>query len=94
MATYNRATGSALKNFHRDIEGRARKIGASIAGLSMLQHQVSTYETTLKDYSAITRDTITAKQKDINRGFIPVIEQTMQSAYDICVAERGKSPSK
>jgi len=90
MTTLNRTTASALKKFHRDIEGRARKIGASIAGLSMLQHQVSTYETTLKDYSAATKDTINASQKDINREFTPVVEQAMQDAYDVCVAEHGK----
>ncbi|KAK4694636.1 hypothetical protein P7C71_g2978, partial [Lecanoromycetidae sp. Uapishka_2] len=89
MATFNRTTATALKKFHRDIEGRARKIGASIAGLSMLQNQVATYETTLKDYSATTKDNITAKQKDLNREFTPVIEQAMQNAYEVCVEERG-----
>lgn len=57
----------------------------------MLQDQVATYATILEDYSATTKDTITAKQKDINREFIPVIEQAMQNAYDVCVVEHGKN---
>ena len=92
MVTFGRHAASALKKFHRDIEARARKIGAGIASLSMLQQQVSVYETILKDLSTTAKDTINTHQKEINREFTPVIERAMQTAYQQCVDERGKSP--
>lgn len=89
MATFGRKAASQLKKFHSDIESRARKIGSSIAGLSMLQHQISTYESILKDLSNSAKDTINTKQKDINREFVPVIERAMIMAYEQCVNESG-----
>ena len=80
MTNFTRNAAANLKAFHRDIEARARKIGSSIAGLSMLEHQISTSESILKDLSASTKDTITTCQRDINREFTPVIEQAVSSA--------------
>ena len=77
MASFTRNCATTLKDFHRDIEARARKIGSSIAGLSMLEHQISTYESILKDLSASTKDTINTYQRDINREFTPVIESAV-----------------
>ena len=90
MASFARNAASALKKFHRDIDARARKIGAGIASLSMLQQQVSVYETILKDLSTTVKDTISTNQKEINREFTPVIEHAMQTAYEQCVEERGE----
>lgn len=89
MASFVRNSASCLKQFHRDIEARARSIGAGIAGLHMLQQQVGVYESLLKDLSITIKDTIDATQKEINREFVPVIEQAMQDAYETCVNERG-----
>ena len=91
FTAFNQKTCASLRKFHRDTENRAPKIGASIAGLSTLYNQVATNETTLKDLSSAMRDYIVANQKDINREFVFVIEQAMQGAYDICVAEHGKT---
>ena len=46
MVSFSRNAAAPLNKFHRDVESRAYKIG-TIAGLSMLQHQVATYETIL-----------------------------------------------
>ena len=90
MASFARNTAACLKKFHKDIETRARQIGTGIAGLSMLQQQVGNYESILKDLSTAVKDTINTNQKEINREFVPVIEQAMAAAYEACVEERGK----
>ena len=90
MASFARNTAACLKKFHKDIEARARQIGTGIAGLSMLLQQVGNYENILKDLSTAVKDTINTNQKEINREFVPVIEQAMAAAYEACVEERGK----
>ena len=91
MASFARNAAACLKKFHKDIEARARQLGTGIAGLSMLQQQVGNYESILKDLSTAVKDTINTNQKEINREFVPVIEQAMAAAYEACVEERGKS---
>lgn len=92
MASFSRNAAACLRKFHKDIDSRARQVGAGIAGLHMLQQQVVNYENLLKDLSATVRDSINTRQKEVNREFVPVIEQAMQAAYEQCVAERGKLP--
>ena len=89
-ASFARNAAACLKKFHKDIEARARQVGTGIAGLSMLQQQVGNYESILKDLSTAVKDTINTNQKEINREFVPVIEQAMAAAYEACVEERGK----
>ena len=90
MASFARNSAACLKKFHKDIEARARQIGTGIAGLSMLQQQIGNYESILKDLSTAVKDTINTNQKEINREFVPVIEQAMAAAYEACVEERGE----
>ena len=86
---FARKAGARLKTFHHEIETRARKIGAGIAGLSMLSQQVPAYEAIFKDFSSGVKDTILTHQKEINREFVPVIAQHMEYAYDGCTNESG-----
>lgn len=86
---FARNAAARLKTFHHDIEARARKIGAGIAGLSMLSQQVPAYEAIFKDFSSSVKETILAHQKEINREFVPVIAQHMEDAYDACTNESG-----
>lgn len=92
MASFSRNAAACLRKFHKDIEARGRQAGAGIAGLHMLQQQVVNYENLLKDLSTSVKDSINTNQKEINREFVPVIEQAMEAAYEQCVAERGKLP--
>ena len=89
LNNFTRVVPNALKKFHREIEARARKIGAGIAGLSMLSQQVSVYEQILKDLATTTKDMIITRQKDINREFVPAIERAMQDSYVWCMEEHG-----
>ena len=89
MTVFARNAATCLKKFHKDIDARARKVGASIAGLSMLQQQVGAYESIMKDLSSAVKDTMTANQKEINREFVPVIMDNMEPAYDTCTNESG-----
>lgn len=77
MASFSRNAATPLRKFHRDIEARDRQVGSSIAGLHMLENQVSAYESILKDLSNAMKEQINATQRDINREFTPVIEQAM-----------------
>lgn len=90
MASFARNAAACLKKFHKDLEARARQIGTNIAGLYMLEQQVGNYESLLKDLSTTAKETINTNQKEINRQFVPVIEQAMLAAYEACVEERGK----
>ena len=92
MASFSRNSANCLRKFHKDTEARARQAGIGIAGLHMLQQQVVNYENLLKDLSASTKETINSNQKEINREFVPVIEQAMEVAYEQCNAERGELP--
>lgn len=68
LASFARNAADLLKDFHRDIDTRARKIGLGIAGLHALKQQLSVYENILKDVSNEAADIMTSRQKDINRG--------------------------
>ena len=91
LAGLAKNAGNLFKAFHRDIDARAGKTGASVAGLHMLQQQLQVYEDIFKDLSATTKESINNQQKDINREFVPVIEKAMAAAYEICTNERGES---
>ena len=89
MAGFARNATRVLKDFHRDIDNRARKVGVGIAGLSMLQQQLQVYDNILKDVANNVKEMVNTAQKDINREFTPVVERAMLWAYEACVEERG-----
>ncbi|KAL8823785.1 MAG: hypothetical protein Q9191_005549 [Dirinaria sp. TL-2023a] len=89
MAGFTREASQLLKSFHRDVESRARKVGLGIAGLHGLKQQLEVYENILKDLSNTAKEMINSNQKEINRAFVPVIQEAMVPAYDACVAECG-----
>lgn len=89
MTVFTREASKLLTEFHRDVNSRASKVGAGVAGLRMLQQQLGVYENIIKDLANTVKGTINTTQKDINREFTPVIERAMTAAYDACVAEAG-----
>ena len=89
MASLSRNVATLLKAFHRDVDTRARMLGVGIAGLHMLQQQLTVYEDIFKDLAATTKEIINAQQKEINREFTPVIENAMLPAYNTCTMESG-----
>ena len=90
LAGLAKNAGNLFKAFHRDIDSRVRKTGASVAGLHMLQQQLRVYEDIFKDLSATTKESINNMQKDINREFVPVIERAVAEVYEICTNERDQ----
>ncbi|KAL9601801.1 MAG: hypothetical protein Q9219_002291 [cf. Caloplaca sp. 3 TL-2023] len=94
MNDFTKAVPTILKQFHKDIEDRARKIGTGLASLSMLSHQILVYEQILKDAAASEKNAIISTQKDINREFVPVIENAMTPSYSWCNAESGPGQYK
>ncbi|KAL8899294.1 MAG: hypothetical protein Q9207_006271 [Kuettlingeria erythrocarpa] len=94
LNNFTKAAPTILKKFHRDMEDRARKIGTDLSSLSMLSHQITTYEQIFKDVAAGERDAIMTLQKDINREFTPVIERNMTPSYEGCTAECGPGSYK
>lgn len=90
MSSFIRRAANFLREFHHDVDGRARKVGAGIAGLHMLQQQLGVYETILKDLTGTVKNTVNSGQKEINREFAPVIARAMIAAYEACASESGK----
>lgn len=92
MTVFTREASRLLREFHGDVNSRASKVGAGVAGLRMLQQQLAVYENIIKDLATTIKGTINTTQKDINREFTPVVERAMAAAYDACVAEAGMLP--
>ncbi|MCJ1479498.1 hypothetical protein MMC13_008184 [Lambiella insularis] len=89
LATMTKNASNLLKAFHHDIDSRARKNGASVAGLHMLSQQLQVYEDIVKDLAATTKDFVSNQQKEINREFVPAIGRAMAAGYDACNNETG-----
>ncbi|KAL9025304.1 MAG: hypothetical protein Q9196_005847, partial [Gyalolechia fulgens] len=89
MNNFSKTAQAILRQFHSNIEDRARKIGTGLASLSMLSQQIRIYDQILNDFAAATKHMIITRQKDINREFVPVIEHIMQPSYGWCSAEVG-----
>ena len=83
------SSGQALADFHNQVESRAVKNGASIAAFQMLKSQIPNHKQALKDASTVAKSDIVAKQKDINREFVPTITKNMINAFDTCNREIG-----
>lgn len=89
LAGFVRDATESLKHFHHNIDQRARKIGLGIAGLHALKQQLSVYDNILKDIAKEATETVSRSKKDINREFIPVIQQEMGGAYQRCLEQHG-----
>lgn len=79
-----------LENFHRSAVARSQERGINFAGINMLSQQLRTHTKRLREIPTILRTIIQELQREASRGFHPVVQEDMQQAYDICVAERGK----
>ncbi|KAI4164369.1 MAG: hypothetical protein LQ342_002016 [Letrouitia transgressa] len=89
MAGFVRNASNFLKEFHREVDGQARKIGVGIARLGMLSQQLSLYDHIFKDISVTVSGNVNNGQKEINRQFCPMIQTAMGPAYIACVNECG-----
>ena len=89
MAGLARNANNLLQTFHHDVSKRAQMTGTGIAGLGMLQQQLPIYVDIFRDLSVATKDSISQQQKDINREFVPIILQAMNTAYEQCADECG-----
>ncbi|KAK2001920.1 hypothetical protein LX36DRAFT_652804 [Colletotrichum falcatum] len=78
-----------LEEFHRNVISGSQERGNNYAGISMLSNQLRTHTARLKEVPAMIRTVVQELQREASRGFEPVIQQEMQPAYDICVAESG-----
>ena len=90
MNNFSKAMPVAIKKFHVNVNERARKLGSGIAGLSLLSNQIAGYEHILKDVATSTKEMMITRQKDINRGFVPVVGDRMLPTYEWCATEVGK----
>ncbi|KAL9612851.1 MAG: hypothetical protein Q9167_002583 [Letrouitia subvulpina] len=90
MAGFVRNASKFLKEFHREVDDRVRKIGVGIARLGMLSQQLPIYDNIFKDISASLCGNVNNGQKEINRRFCPIIQTAMGPAYIACVDECGK----
>ncbi|KAG6360022.1 hypothetical protein INS49_011078 [Diaporthe citri] len=78
-----------LEAFHDDVATNVPGAAANPAGLNMLGQQKRTYQMMLDTTPNSIGAKITETQREANRGFIPVIQEAMEPAYDACARERG-----
>ncbi|TQN64072.1 Nuclear GTPase SLIP-GC [Colletotrichum shisoi] len=78
-----------LENFHRDAIAPSQERGSNYTGINMLSNQLRTHTIRLKEIPPMLQAIAQELQRDANRGFHPVIQEEMQPAYDVCVAECG-----
>ncbi|KAL8692607.1 MAG: hypothetical protein Q9224_003921, partial [Gallowayella concinna] len=90
MASVADSTAAALRDFHTEVENRARKSESGEAGLAMLQHQLGVYRVLFEGLVSSVKESISADQRDINRKFVPVIRAALGPAYEVCKQESGK----
>ncbi|KAL8683180.1 MAG: hypothetical protein Q9186_000792 [Xanthomendoza sp. 1 TL-2023] len=90
MASVADSTAAALRDFHREVENRARKSESGEAGLAMLQHQLGVYTVLFEGLVSSVKESISADQRNINRKFVPVIRAALGPAYEVCKQESGQ----
>ncbi|GKT85786.1 tat pathway signal sequence [Colletotrichum tofieldiae] len=78
-----------LEKFHSNAISHSRERGSNYTGINMLSNQLRTHTTRLKEVPAMLHTAVQELQREASRGFHPVIQENMQPAYDICVAESG-----
>ncbi|KAL8802146.1 MAG: hypothetical protein Q9182_004012 [Xanthomendoza sp. 2 TL-2023] len=86
-------TVAALKDFHMEVENRARERESGGAGQAILQHQVGVYKALFKDLVATVTESISIAQRRINREITPTIQAALGPAYETCKQESGKQAS-
>ncbi|KZL84766.1 tat pathway signal sequence [Colletotrichum incanum] len=78
-----------LEKFHSNAISHSQERGSNYAGINMLSNQLRTHISRLKEIPAMLHTVVQELQREASRGFHPVIQEDMQPAYDICVAESG-----
>lgn len=79
-----------LENFHRNAIAPSQERGSNYTGINMLSNQLRTHTIRLKEIPPMLHAIAQELQRDANRGFHPVIQEEMQPAYAVCVAECGR----
>ncbi|KAK7450956.1 hypothetical protein Landi51_05272 [Colletotrichum acutatum] len=78
-----------LEGFHGSVIARSQELGADYNGINMLSTQLRAHTARLREIPGTLRTVVQELQREASRGFHPVVQQEMQPAYDICVAESG-----
>lgn len=89
LQQYFRLSKDAITAFHKQVEGRAKKMGMGVASLHVLSGQLNTYGDVFRGVGTDIAAEINTAQREINREFTPVIATIMTTAYDYCTRESG-----
>lgn len=84
-------TSVYLDEFHTNAIAYAREHCINLAGITVLDQQVQTYKTRIKELPTLVSQIIQEIQKEASRSFTPTIMEDMQPAYTKCAEERGTS---
>lgn len=90
LNVFSKSGNNLLKDFHSVIERRCQEKGHGIARINMLGVGLRNYEHVFNDAATAMIAHINERQRDINREFVPVVTNVMQTAYDLCVEECGQ----
>lgn len=88
--SFAREAVELLNGFHKQVDDQAHTVARYAFGLDMLRRQLATYTAGFEDCATSISRAIKVAQKDINRGFIPVIQSVLEPTYTACFQERGK----
>ncbi|KAK7545338.1 hypothetical protein IWX49DRAFT_500418 [Phyllosticta citricarpa] len=78
-----------LHLFHNAVAQRARRVGVSMARLNQLDSQLRNHEGFLNELVSAIVEMVNARQKEVNREFVPVVASAMEHAYQVAADERG-----
>ncbi|KAL2874899.1 hypothetical protein SGCOL_009877 [Colletotrichum sp. CLE4] len=78
-----------LEAFHGSVIARSQELGADYNGINMLSTQLRAHTARLREIPGTLHTVVQELQREASRGFHPVVQQEMQPAYDICIAESG-----
>ncbi|KAL8711916.1 MAG: hypothetical protein Q9225_007039 [Loekoesia sp. 1 TL-2023] len=89
VLSFARHAFDVLTEFHRKIERRVCELGRGTTGLEPLRQQLTVYDDIFKETATSVKESINTSQKEINREFVPVIQETLRPVYEACVNEHG-----
>ncbi|KAG8163857.1 hypothetical protein KVR01_005775 [Diaporthe batatas] len=90
LRTFAQECKEHLESFHGDVAANMLDASASWTSVSGLDQQKRAYQKMLDTTPNFFGAKITEIQREVNRGFTPVIQAAMKPAYEACTNERGE----
>jgi len=80
---------SYIDVFHAHFKEHAEELHVPLDIVTLLDNQQSNFHASLRGVATTATAQLVIKQREVNRGFIPVIDAAMKPVYSLIVDERG-----